>query len=221
MPRPTPFEELDNFSTIDILTELRRRYTVLGRPARSAVLLGPPGTGRASLAASLRRDWGLCVIDGELARSSGDALNAISEKLASAQCRRGFALHRFPQSVEEARGFDKMIDTDFKDNTVFKDYRVILLDSENETELSKRSLGKLVHEPSGRIYHKDTSDGVDEVTGAKLTERADTFADRLKYWVASKEGLMGYFKSTSRTVSTIDAGKKVEEITEEVKKILM
>ena len=221
MPRRTPFEELDNFSTIDILTELRRRYTVLGKPPRSAVLLGPPGTGRASLAAALRRDWGLCVIDGELARSSGDALHAISEKLASAQCRRGFALHRFPESAEEARGLDKMIDTDFKESAVFKDYRVILLDSQNEEALSKRSAGKLVHQPSGRIYHRETSDGVDEVTGAKLTERSDSFGERFKSWVTSKEGLMAYFKGSGRAVSFIDAGKKIDEINEETTKILM
>jgi len=220
MPRPAPFEELDNFSTLDLLTELRRRYSVLTHPPRSAVLLGPPGSGRASQAAALRRDWGLCAIDGEVARASGDALKSISEKLATTQCRRGFALHRFPASAEEARGLDRMLETDYKDKPVFREYRVVLLDSPEEAALQARSAGKLVHSASGRIYGKESSEGVDEVTGAKLQSREDNYAGRYKQWLETKEAVLQYFRA-GRAVSVVDAGKPVEEVASEVGKILM
>ncbi len=191
MPRPVPFEELDNFSTLDLLTELRRRYAVLQHPLRSAAIIGPPGSGRESQAKALRRDWGLCVIDGEEARTSADALHSISEKLSTGQCRRGFALYRFPQTPEEARGLDKMLETDFKENKVFRDYRVVALVSEDSEGLKERSSNK------------------------------DLYADRVKSWLTSKEGLLPYFTGSGRTVNQVDATKKMKDVSADIAKGLM
>jgi adenylate kinase family enzyme len=201
MPRLAT-EELNAFSTADLLGELRRRYRVLNRPEISTVFLGPPGSGKSTLRGFSSREFGLCSVDGDKFLKAAEedtekTLTEISKFLASSQCKRGFTLSAFPRTKDEAVKFDRMIDLDFPENQIFKNYKVFFLDEVKTSEeiLKQRFLGKKIHLRSGRIYSAD--DDHDEVSGEPLVKAntEEAFAKASSHWNDHKSALFEYFKN--------------------------
>lgn len=83
----------------------------------------------------------------------------------------GFILDGYPRTVEQLISIDFQYD------------RIFYLDTPLEY-LMERIEGRLVHEPSGRIYHKEFNPskipGIDDVTGEVLTRRGDDKIELIK-----------------------------------------
>eukprot|EP01066_Platyproteum_vivax_P013986 Platyproteum_vivax@DN6295_c0_g1_i1.p1 len=119
--------EIDRIPTIDLLSELKRRYACLSKPERRIVLLGAPGCGKGTQAVNIRRDFGICHIStgdmlrdqvesgsdlGKQAKAEMDAgrlvqddivVQMIAEKITTPECKRGFLLDGFPRTIQQAQ----------------------------------------------------------------------------------------------------------------------
>jgi len=207
-------EEIEKFSTLDLISELKRRYQVLSRPERSCVLIGPAYSGVHTQASFLRKEWGLCTIQrNDIIKGSSQDLSktmqTLSEEIGSFRCRRGFALSDFPQSAEEAKALDDMIS---EKHEARSDYRVLMLSVPSGTEeekskstniLTHRATGVLVHQSSGRMYNTNVpelapqSPNIDDVTGEPLVcpkRDLSSLGERLRSWWDNTEpDLAGYY----------------------------
>ena len=232
-------EEIEKFSTVDLIAELKRRYQVLSRPERSCVIIGHPQAGVSSQATFLRKEWGMCLIKRSdvLAKDDSDiheGLNKLSDELASFRCRRGFVMENFPATEQEAKLFDSMMNKAHADR---KEYTPVLLTMPSETEedqkssldlVTKRAMGHMVHEKSGRIYNSSVTDlspqipNTDDVTGEPLIcPRKDMtgLADKaLLWWNTSKPEIMNYYGSRLRVV---DASQTRDSVSVEISKALL
>eukprot|EP00921_Rhytidocystis_pertsovi_P012361 GHVQ01020061.1.p1 GENE.GHVQ01020061.1~~GHVQ01020061.1.p1 ORF type:complete len:258 (+),score=41.49 GHVQ01020061.1:306-1079(+) len=193
---------LDQISTLDLLSELTRRYACLSRPERRYIFVGAPGSGKGTQSARLERDYCLCHIStgdmlraavkqqtrlGQLAKARMDRGELVSddivgplleEKLQSQECRRGFILDGFPRNMEQANMLQSTLSKEGHklDGVIY--FNV------TEDELKKRVCGRRTHLPSGRLYHTDFKPpkitGKDDVTGEPLVHRKDDNEETLK-----------------------------------------
>lgn len=232
-------EEIERFSTVDLIAELKRRYQVLSRPERSCVLLGVPYSGATSQVSFLRKEWGLCSINRHdiLPRHDTDlneAVSKLADEIGSFKCRKGFAIERFPETVQEAKLFDDMIRSKHQERA---DYKVILLDMSHDTEesrelsikqLTSRATGHLIHEPSGRVYNANVPElspqapNVDDISGEPLVcPRVDIPGPRSKIesWWRERESVINDF--VGARASRIDASQSRDTVSVEISRILL
>ena len=232
-------EEIEKFSTVDLVAELKRRYQVLSRPERSCVVLGAPWAGVSTQVNFLRKEWGTCSIKRDDFLNSAqtdlhDAVKKLSDEIGSFRCRRGFVLQSFPESAEEAQAFDNMIKEKHANRA---DYKVIVLgmphgdDQEIEasiTELSKRATGHMVHQQSGRVYNSNVAElapqtpNVDDVTGEPLVcPRFDTsgLANQARSWWIEKERSLRNFYHNR--IQIVNAKKSCDQVSMDISRILL
>lgn len=60
--------DLENVATVDLLEELKRRYSCLAKPEGRYIFIGAPGSGKGTQSSKLRRSHCLCHL------STGDML---------------------------------------------------------------------------------------------------------------------------------------------------
>ena len=229
-------EEIEKFSTVDLIAELKRRYQVLSRPERSCVLVGAPCSGTTTQSSFLRKEWGLCSIErGDIIQGTDTDLNSavtkLSEEIGSFRCRRGFVITNFPQTSQEAKLFDDMIRSKHVERA---DYKVILLDVPHEDhdsaaqQLMNRATGHLVHVPSGRVYNsnipelKPQTQNVDDITGEALTcPRLDLASVRnrmLSWWEERKPDFSKFYGDR---LSTVDASRSRDAVSMDISRLLL
>ena len=232
-------EEIEKFSTVDLISELKRRYQVLSRPERSCVLLGHPCSGVTTQATFLRKEWGMCSIKREdiFAKPESDVQEAVmklSDEISSFRCRRGFVLENFPQNEKEAKLFDTMLS---KRQQSPKEYTRILLSTPSDTEearvnslkiVTERATGHMVHEPSGRVYNSNVPElsaqnaNTDDITGEPLVcPRRDfsQLASSVRFWWSERRPqLESYF---GNRLYVVDASQSRDQVSMEVSKILL
>ena len=124
--------------------------------------------------------------------SDDQLMGLVLRYLRTPACSMGFILEGMPRSpeqaerlVEEQRRIDAIVEVDVPDE-----------------ECVKRMSGRLIHRPSGRIYHEHFAPprvaGKDDVTGEQLTKRLDddpnVAKEKLKNYRNSIEGVKRYFK---------------------------
>jgi len=231
-------EEIEKFSTVDLISELKRRYQVLARPERSCVLLGPDYSGVNTQAAFLRKEWGLCTIKREdilkESHSLDAAMKTLSDEIGSFRCRRGFALTHFPETVEEAAALDNMVSSKHPKKV---DYKVFMLDLPSDSEaarksssdiLSRRAQGMLIHPSSGRIYNTNDPDlapqspNVDDVTGDSLVcpnwKLSDLENKLTDWWANRRSPVSSFFGSRA---CYIDGSKSRDSVSIEISRTLL
>eukprot|EP00922_Rhytidocystis_sp_ex-Travisia-forbesii_P057319 GHVS01084917.1.p1 GENE.GHVS01084917.1~~GHVS01084917.1.p1 ORF type:complete len:268 (+),score=40.42 GHVS01084917.1:484-1287(+) len=223
---------LDTFSTLELLSELKRRYSCLTKPEKRLVFVGAPGSGKGTQSSTLEREYCLCHIStgdmlreavkeqtkyGRMAKSRMDAgqlvddeivLPLLEEKLASPECRRGFILDGFPRNINQADSLQTMLARHGQelDGVVYFDI--------DEEELKRRVCGRRVHVPSGRLYHTQfkppRTPGIDDVTGESLVHRKDdneeTLRHRMKSFRSETMPLIDYY-SRLGVLHRLDAKK--------------
>lgn len=181
------------------------------------ILLGPPGAGKGTQASFITRHFGIPQIStgdmlraavaagtelGKAARELMDAgqlvpdqliIDLVRERLAQSDCAAGYLFDGFPRTIAQADAL--------KEAGVALD--VVLEIAVPDGDVVARISGRRSHPPSGRTYHVQFNppqvEGVDDVTGEALVQRADdaeaTVLRRLAVYHEQTAQLTGYYNA--------------------------
>ncbi len=201
------------------------------------VLLGPPGSGKGTLAVDLIRLYHLPYIStGDIFRknikektplgnqaaqylSSGGlvpdevTIAMVADYLAQPACAVGFMLDGFPRTINQAEALTAILETMNKPLS-----KVINLDASQETILV-RLAGRRVCSKCSRVYNVNTMpskiEGVCDTCGGQVIQRNDdhveTVLNRLETYRLQTEPLIEYYSKLGVLV-TIDSNKSIEQI---------
>ncbi|CAH8192704.1 adenylate kinase [Vibrio sp. SA48] len=210
------------------------------------ILLGAPGAGKGTQAQFIMEKYGIPQIStgdmlraaikagtelGKQAKSVIDAgqlvsdeiiLGLIKERIAQADCEKGFLLDGFPRTIPQADGLKEM--------DIAVDY-VIEFDVADDV-IVDRMAGRRAHLPSGRTYHvvynPPKVEGKDDVTGEDLVVRDDdkeeTVRARLGVYHDQTAPLIAYYSKEAEAGNTkylkFDGTKQVAEVSADIEKAL-
>ncbi|MDD2808034.1 adenylate kinase [Rhodoferax sp.] len=184
------------------------------------ILLGAPGAGKGTQATFICQKYGIPQIStGDMLRAAVKAgtplgvqakavmdagglvsddliINLVKERIAQADCAGGFLFDGFPRTLPQA---DAM-----KAAGVQLDY-VLEIDVPFDAIIERMS-GRRSHPASGRTYHVKFNppkvEGVDDVTGEPLVQRADdqeeTVKKRLDVYSAQTRPLVDYYSAWAK-----------------------
>jgi adenylate kinase len=185
------------------------------------ILLGPPGAGKGTQAQFIARRFNIPQIStGDMLRTAVRAQTSIGlkakevmdtgslvsdeiiialvkERIHKADCDTGFLLDGFPRTTAQADALrNEGIKIDF----------VVQIEVSDE-QIIQRMAGRLVHLPSGRVYHRlnnpPKAEGKDDITGEHLVQREDdheeTVRKRLSIYHQQTSPLIEYYKDWEAT----------------------
>ncbi|KAI5818849.1 P-loop containing nucleoside triphosphate hydrolase protein [Pyronema omphalodes] len=193
--------KLSSISSGDILRENIRARTPLGVQAETIIrqggLIADNVMVKLIVGELAKRGW----VESRPTLTSGVTMSGALEILGGAAAKAtrlatsespssSFLLDGFPRTRKQAESLDEEVDMNF----------VVNLDVPTDVIL-ERIAGRMVHEPSGRVYNNGWNPprvpGIDDVTGEPLTRRADdcpeTFAKRLKAYEESTAPLLEHY----------------------------
>jgi len=204
------------------------------------ILLGPPGAGKGTQSAKIVEKLNIPQIStGDLLRAAVrnktqlglkakefiDAgklvpddlvVSLIKERLAENDCKPGFILDGFPRTIEQAKALESFVDIDL----------VIDLDVEL-TALVKRLTGRRSCPKDGSVYHLEVKppkkDELCDICGSPLMQRSDdneeTVKSRIATYKEKTEPLIKFYSNKGK-LKKVDAGKHIDEVTNEIMKLL-
>lgn len=181
------------------------------------ILLGPPGAGKGTQAATITKKFNIAQIStgdmlraavkagtplGQEAKKVMDAgglvsddiiIGLVKERLKEADCANGYLLDGFPRTIPQAEAM--------KAGGVGVDY-VVEIDVP-DSEIVMRMSGRRVHPGSGRTYHvvfnPPKVEGKDDLTEEPLIQRDDdreeTVRKRLEVYRAQTLPLVNYYQA--------------------------
>jgi len=227
-------------STTDAIKGQPKMVTGIG----PVILFGPPGAGKGTQAKVIRETYGIPQIStGDLLRENvaqgtelgvkaksvmnrGDLVpdelvcDMVAERLAQADCVKGFILDGFPRTVAQAQWLDK-----FLGNRAFetlKDCRpaVVVRFVVEYNALLQRLTGRRTCPTCGRIYNVHTQPtkvpNTCDVDGSGLITRKDdqedVIAERLRAYEQQTLPLAEYYRKRGRLLE-INGDQPVEKVT--------
>ncbi len=202
------------------------------------VLLGPPGAGKGTVAALLKKELGVPHIStGDIFRenikggtelgrkvetilASGAlvpdevTIEMVKDRLAKDDTASGYILDGFPRTIGQAEALDAMDTIDCVLNFV--------LSSE---EIIKRLSGRRLCKSTGRIYHIVSNppkvEGIDDETGEPLIQRDDdkpeAIKHRLEVYEAQTAPLIDYYRKKGNLID-VDSSPSPETIVKAIMK---
>ncbi|KAK0573718.1 hypothetical protein LWI29_012404 [Acer saccharum] len=236
---------LEDVPSVDIMTELLRRFKCSSQPDKRLILIGPPGSGKGTQSPIIKDDYCLChLATGDMLRSAVAAktplgikakeamdkgelvsddlvVGIIDEAMKKPSCQKGFILDGFPRTVVQAEKLDEMLGKQGTKIDKVLDFAI------DDSILEERITGRWIHPSSGRSYHTKFAPpkvpGVDDVTGEPLIQRKDDTAQVLKSRLDSfhrqTEPVIHYYANKG-VLAKLHAEKTPKEVTAEVQKAL-
>jgi len=211
------------------------------------ILLAVQGAGKGTFAKKLQEKYGYAHIstgdilrerasvDDELGNKIKNMIDngifvpddiiyeAIEYKITQPECENGYILDGFPRNLEQAKGYDKILEKLNKDLGV-----VINLTIPNEM-LKQRIIGRRLCKECGAIYNIYNPDfqpkveGICDKCGGELYQRADdneeSMNTRVKTYFEVTEPIIDYYKEKG-VLKTVDSSKDVDDVFKEIEKIL-
>ena len=209
------------------------------------LIMGAPGAGKGTQAVFIKNTYNIPHIStgdmfrdaiknstplGVMAKSYIDkgqlvpdsvTIGLVKERLAEADCLRGFILDGYPRNIAQAESLDKLLeDLDAKlDACLYIDV--------DQKVLTDRIVGRRVCPKCGASFHitnlKPKVEGICDYCGANLIQRKDdtleTVTPRLEVYNTSTAPLLEYYKKKGLLVS-VDGEGEVEQIFANIKKAL-
>ena len=206
------------------------------------ILLGMPGAGKGTQAEIIQREQGIANVSTgammrEVSRAETDLgkkiqeylstgklvpddiiIQMLVERISQSDCENGFLLDGFPRNLDQAKALDE----------AKVEINLILFLKISEKEIIERMSGRRVHLPSGRSYHiahnPPKVEGKDDLTGETLIQREDDHPDvikkRLEVYYNETEPLLSFYRQKDISFYEIDASKTLEEVTEDIRKVI-
>lgn len=209
------------------------------------ILLGPPGAGKGTQAATLCQHYGIPQIStgdmlraavkagtplGQEAKKVMDAgglvsddiiIGLVKERIAEPDCANGFLFDGFPRTIAQA---DALRNEGIRIDAVVE----IAVDDE---DIVARMAGRRCHPGSGRVYHLEHAPpkepGKDDVTGEPLVQRdddrEDTVRKRLAVYHEQTRPLVEYYSRWAREGGedapryvTVDGRGDIDEVSRRI-----
>ena len=206
------------------------------------ILLGMPGAGKGTQADLIKNKFHIPTIStGAILREVSNSNSPLAKKVRGFldagtlvpdeiivemlvqrveedDCKNGFILDGFPRNLDQAKALE---------NAGIAISNVIFLKI-SESEIISRMSGRRVHLPSGRSYHilhnPPKNEGRDDETGEELVLRDDdkpeVIKKRLEVYFQETEPLLDFYIKSEIIFDEVDASKSVEDVTNEIFKIL-
>jgi adenylate kinase len=207
------------------------------------LILGPPGSGRATLAVKLSNTFLLPHIscakllldhineETEIGQKARDFLNAgtsvpddiifnlLHERIKKEDCKDGFVLDGFPKTVEQAKILQKYIGQGGQFMATYINV--------SEDWLLLRAEGRMVCQSCGRVYHKQLSppqkpDLCDLCQSDLCQREADTrehVQDKLDVYKTEILPVLTYYKQ-EKLLMEIDGNRPLEKMYVEMKEVI-
>ncbi|KAJ0095874.1 hypothetical protein Patl1_16900 [Pistacia atlantica] len=236
---------LEDVPSVDIMTELLRRFKCSSKPDKRLVLIGPPGSGKGTQSPIIKDDYCLChLATGDMLRAAVAAktplgikakeamdkgelvsddlvVGIIDEAMKKPSCQKGFILDGFPRTVVQAEKLDEMLKNQGRKIDKVLNFAI------DDSILEERITGRWIHPSSGRTYHTKFAPpkvpGVDDVTGDPLIQRKDdtpqVLKSRLEAFHKQTEPVIDYYTKKG-VLAELHAEKPPKEVTVEVQKAL-
>ncbi len=201
------------------------------------ILLGPPGTGKGTQAALLRKHYGILHIStgdifrenikgntplGKEARTYIDkgllvpdkvTINMVRERLAKGDCKKGYILDGFPRTIPQADALDEFSDVD-----------VVVEIKSSDDVIVRRLTSRRMCKVCGKIYGIDMPPEENNVCnddGAELSVRDDdkegVVRSRLATYHKETAPLVVHYKKKGKLV-TVNGEQPVDVIFKEIVK---
>lgn len=163
------------------------------------------------------------LIDNGIFAPNDIIYEAIEYKITQPECEKGYILDGFPRNIEQAKGYDEILQKLGKNIGV-----VINLTIPNDL-LKQRIIGRRLCKECGAIYNiyneafMPKVEGVCDKCGGALYQRDDdneeSMNTRVKTYFEVTEPIIDYYKEKG-VLKTIDASRDVEVVFKEIENIL-
>ncbi|RZN68723.1 MAG: adenylate kinase [Candidatus Methanolliviera hydrocarbonicum] len=209
------------------------------------ILLGPPGSGKGTQAKLIEERYGIPQIStGDMLRKAVEdktelgirakhymdsgalvpdelVIMITEERLKAEDCRDGFILDGFPRTVPQAEALDEVL------NKMNEKIDNALNIEVKEDDIIRRMSGRRICKGCGASYHiifnPPNEENICDLCGGELYQRDDdreeTVRNRLKVYKDQTEPLTNYYREMG-VLSSIDGGRKIEEISQLIEEIL-
>ncbi|KVH95668.1 hypothetical protein Ccrd_002241 [Cynara cardunculus var. scolymus] len=229
----TSSTSLEDVPSLDIMTELLRRFKCSSKPDKRLILIGPPGSGKGTQSPIIKDEYCLChLATGDMLRAAVAAktplgikaketmekgelvsddlvVGIIDEAMKKPSCQKGFILDGFPRTVAQAEKLDEMLEKQRTKIDKVLDFAI------DDSILEERITGRWIHASSGRTYHTNFA----LVTGEPLMQRKDDTAEvlksRLQAFHRQTEPVIDYYKKKG-VVAKLHAENPPKEVTVEI-----
>jgi adenylate kinase len=212
----------------------------------SIILIGPPGSGKSSIANRLIEDEGITAVEtGNLLRDEVEKETDIGKdighfmdagKIVPSGIVKEVVLANLEEHDKELilfDGFPRVTDqintfNEISETLNIKLKKVIILELDDKV-IIKRLTGRRICKDCGKIYNiyfdpPDQEDKCKKCGGSlklRSDDKPDIVKERIEYYKENTLPVADYFrKKNPDLIMVIDAGKSINDVTKEIKKII-